>query len=434
MQLRQRWARVFALVTRGPAGTDTPVLRRNIQLLYWDIAWFGVLFGVTANFLVIFVARLNASPWLLSAVTSGPALVNVLWQLQAARIVERNADPQRLTLRAIVPQRLGFLAIVLIPFVFPVNWQAYAIVVVILLQGIPTAIMFVAFQTMFTDLVPRARMAAVVGTRNALLGLTSTLMVMLCGVVLTLLPFPWGYQALFLIGFVVSLGSLWSVANLQIARKEQPDARAPVAPAASAPALLRDRNFVRFSLGAGMLSLGMFMTAPLFPLYWVDRLGLSDGWISIFATTLSMASILGAFGLRAVSHRWRIPTFLGMASLLFALHPILTSMLVNPLLLAAVAAFAGIWGGVINVMLFNGLAEVCPPPYRARYIGAYTWLMNIAMFAGPLLGAGLAEVAGVQVALVTAGLIRIVSAVLFLRLPFVAWDYQSEPVVASPTS
>ena len=89
MHLRERWARVFALVRRGPDSTDTPVLRRNIHLLYLDIAWFGVLFGVSANFLVIFVARLNASPWLLSAVTSGPALVNVLWQLQAPRIVER---------------------------------------------------------------------------------------------------------------------------------------------------------------------------------------------------------------------------------------------------------------------------------------------------------------------------------------------------------
>jgi MFS family permease len=435
MQLRQRWARVFALATRGPAGTDTPVLRRNIQLLYWDIAWFGVLFGVTANFLVIFVARLNASPWLLSAVTSGPALVNVLWQLQAARIVERNDNPQRLTMRATLPNRIGFLVIALIPLLLPFSWQAYAIVAVILLQGIPTAIMFVAFQTMFTDMVPRARMAAVVGTRNALLGLTSTIMVMVCGVVLTVLPFPWGYQALFLIGFAGSLGSLWSIANLQIPRTAaQPGAVTPLTPVAPAPALLRDRNFVRFSLGAGMLNLGMFMTAPLFPLYWVDRLGLSDGWISIFATTLSMASILGAFGLRTVSHRWRIPTFLATASLLFALHPILTSMLVNPLLLAAVAAFAGIWGGVINVMLFNGLAEVCPPSYRPRYIGGYTWLMNIAMFAGPLIGAGLAEVAGVQVALVTAGLIRIVSAVLFLRLPFVAWDHKAEPVVVSSSS
>lgn len=428
MHLRERWARVFALVRRGPDSTDTPVLRRNIHLLYLDIAWFGVLFGVSANFLVIFVARLNASPWLLSAVTSGPALVNVFWQLQAARIVERADDPQRLTIRAAIPNRLGFLAIALIPLFFPFNWQAYAIVAIILLQGIPTAIMFVAFQTMFTDLVPRTRMAAVVGTRNALLGLTSTIMVVICGVVLTLLPFPWGYQALFLIGFLASLGSVWSVANLQLARKVEQSASAvaPVVP--PAPALMRDRNFVRFSIGAGTLHLGMFMTAPLFPLYWVKSLGLSDGWISIFATTLSTTSILGAFGLRAVSHRWRIPTFLAGSSLLFGLYPILTSVLAHPILLAAVAAFSGIWGGVINVMLFNALAEVCPPSYRPRYIGTYTWLMNIAIFAGPLLGAALAELAGVQVALVTAGLIRILSAVVFLRFPFVAWDYQAEPV------
>jgi MFS family permease len=170
----------------------------------------------------------------------------------------------------------------------------------------------------------------------------------------------------------------------------------------------------------------MFMTAPLFPVYWVGSLGLSDGWISIFVTTLSMTSIIGAYGLRAVDHRWRIPTLLGAAGLLFALHPILTSILVQPLLIAAVAAFAGIWGGVINVVLFNGLAEICPPSHRPRYIGVYTWLMNIAVFAGPLAGAALAEVAGVQVALVVAGLIRALGAVLFLRFPFSAWDHPQE--------
>jgi MFS family permease len=404
------------------------VLQRNIRLLYWDIAWFGVLFGVSANFLVIFVARLNASPWLLSAVTSGPALVNVMWQLQAARIVERRGDPQRLTVRAAFPQRLGFLLIALIPWLLPLNWQAYAIVVIILLQGIPTAIMFVAFQTMFTEMIPRPQMAAVVGTRNALLGLTSTIMVMICGVVLTWLPFPLGYQALFLLGFVASLGSVWACAQLQVTPKldEAAPVSTPVNPAAARPALLRDRNFVRFSSAAGILHLGMFMTAPLFPVYWVGSLGLSDGWISIFVTTLSMTSIIGAYGLRAVDHRWRIPTLLGAAGLLFALHPILTSILVQPLLIAAVAAFAGIWGGVINVVLFNGLAEICPPSHRPRYIGVYTWLMNIAVFAGPLAGAALAEVAGVQVALVVAGLIRALGAVLFLRFPFSAWDHPQE--------
>jgi MFS family permease len=435
MQLRQTWSWAAALVGRGASEPDAPVLKRNIRLLYWDVAWFGLLFGISANFLTIFIARLNASPWLLSIVTSGPALVNVLWQLPAARIVERSLDPKRLTLQSAIPQRLVFLLIVLIPFFLPLSWQAYAIVTVILLQGIPTAIMFVSFQTLFTDLVPRTRMAAVVGTRNALMGLTSTIMVIVCGFVLTMLPFPLGYQALFFVGFLASLGSIWCVSRLRVEGAEPQSATTsappPVADVGPAPAVMRDRNFLRFALSAGTLHLGMFMTAPLFPLYWVGDLGLGDGWISAFVTTLGVTSILGAYGVRAISHRWHVGVILGIASFLFGIYPIMTSMAANPILLTAIAGFAGIWGGVINVMLFNAMTEVIPPRYRPRYIGIYTWMMNIAIFAGPILGAALAEVTTVQFALIASGFLRVLAGLFFVRLPFRSWD---QVAVSAPAS
>jgi MFS family permease len=314
----------------------------------------------------------------------------------------------------------------------PVQWQAYAIVAIILIQGFPTAIMFVAFQILFTELVPRRRMAAVVGMRNVLLGVTSTIMVLVCGVVLTRLPFPWGYQTIFLLGFFASLGSVWAVARLRVPADlvKRPVVTAAV-PATSAPVLWRDQNFVRFAAGAGVLHLGMFMTAPLFPLYWVDTLKLSDGWISILVSTLTLTSVLGAFGMRTLVQRWNLGVILGGSSLLFALYPILTSMLSHPWLLVIVTAFSGIWGGVINVALFNALTEVCPPQHRARYIGVFTWLMNIGIFAAPLVGAALAQVVDVEVALVVAGGLRVLAAVIFFRFPFNAWDQQHEATVAT---
>ncbi len=143
-----------------------------------------------------------------------------------------------------------------------------------------------------------------------------------------------------------------------------------------------------------------------------------------------MASIAGAFGVRSFVHRWRISAILGFGSILFSLYPALTSMLHQPILIALVAGFAGIWGGLINVMLFNALAEVCPPPQRARYMGFYTWLMNIAIFAGPILGAALAGVVGVQTALLCAGALRIFAGGVFLWMPFVAWDRRVETAPA----
>jgi MFS family permease len=190
---------------------------------------------------------------------------------------------------------------------------------------------------------------------------------------------------------------------------------------------------MRFATGAGILHLGMFMTAPLFPLYWVDTLHLSDGWISILASTLTLTSVVGAFGMRALDGRFSLGLILGTSSLLFALYPLLTSLLTHPWLLVAVTAFAGIWGGAINVALFSALAEVCPPHQRSRYIGYYTWLMNIAIFAAPLAGAAFAELSGVVPALMVAGLLRALAAFSFWRFPFMAWDRTDVPAQRAAT-
>src|SRR3954470_5219257 len=109
MQRNAIWSMLAAPLRRRAAEPEDSVTERNIRLFYWDMAWFGFLFGVSANFLIVFVTRLNATPLLISAVTSGPALINILWQLPATRIVERLENPQRQVVRSALPQRLGFL-------------------------------------------------------------------------------------------------------------------------------------------------------------------------------------------------------------------------------------------------------------------------------------------------------------------------------------
>jgi MFS family permease len=418
--LRLLWIRLTGLM--GGKRRTRSIAETNTRLLYADIAWFGVFNAVAASFLSVFIARLGASPLLLSAVTSGPALMNILTQLPIARFVERNGNPRALTFWAGLTHRLGFLLIALLPLFLPREWQAYAVVTIVLLQGIPISVIGVAFSSMFADLVPRERLAHVVGTRVALLGVTSTITVAVSGVVLTILPFPLGYQELFLLAFVGSMGSLWTVQALHMPKTTHQAPQTPGNASATATSLGKDRNFARFATSSAALHLGMFMSAPLFPLYWVDTLHLSDAWISAFATIVTLTSILGSVGLRTVIHRWDARRLLAVSNVLFAFHPILTSLVSNPVLLALVTGFGGIWAGSIGVLLFSALTEVCPPHLRPRYIGVYTWLMNMAVFAAPLIGAGLADVLGIQTALVCAGLARLLAGMLFFRLPFAAWD------------
>ncbi len=394
----------------------------NTRLLYWDIAWFGIFNAVAANFLTVFVARLGASPLILSAVTSGPALMNILTQLPIVRVVERVNNPQLLTFWAGIAHRLGFFLIALFPLFLPHDWQAYAIIAIVLLQGIPVSMIGVAFSSMFADLVPRERMAHVVGTRNIILGITSTLMIVVCGFILTIFPFPLGYQQLFLLAFAGSMGSAWCVQRLEVPKVTQGTPNTPGSAASASSSMSKDTNFRRFAISSAALHLGMFMSAPLFPLYWVGTLHLSDAWISAFATIVTMASILGAYGLRKVVHRWDVRRLLAVSNLMFAFYPILTSLVAHPILLAFIIAYGGVWAGSIGVLLFSALTEVCPPHLRPRYIGVYSWLMNIAIFVAPLIGAGLANQIGIHAALLCVGAVRLVATVLYFRLPFAAWD------------
>ena len=66
--------------------------------LYREIAWFGVLSGVSNTFISVFALRLGASNFLVGLRTSLPALINVIFQIPAARLVEREDDRRRVLL------------------------------------------------------------------------------------------------------------------------------------------------------------------------------------------------------------------------------------------------------------------------------------------------------------------------------------------------
>jgi MFS family permease len=74
------------------------------------------------------------------------------------------------------------------------------------------------------------------------------------------------------------------------------------------------------------------------------------------------------------------------------------------------------WAGC-NLALFNVMLSVCPAEQRASYIALYTALVNIMAFGAPLLGAGLADWAGIRLAFAVSSVVRLAGALLFLGLP-----------------
>ncbi len=384
----------------------------NIRHLVWDITWFGVLIGATVNFLQVYVVRLGAASLLVGAITYGPALVGIFWQLPASRLITRAGHRTRWMLGGGFVQRLAYLLIALAPLVIAQGLPEVTVGLLVL-QAIPVTIAATSFLSMLADAVPPDRMTQVVGWRIAGLGVTSTLSTLLAGQVLQRLPFPISYQVLFVIGYVASMLSLWHMTRLHV-----PDRPADVSSRgrwfAEFGRMMRYPRFGYFTAAVGVLQLALGMAAPLFPLFWVRRLSASDGQISLVVTIASAAMVLGSLLMRRTVRRIGREMALAAGAIGYALYPLLTALSPSVWWLLPWAALGGFFSAAIAVTLFDNLMAVTPDADRTNYIGLYNISANAALFVGPILAGLLANLpGGPALGLAVAGAVALIAGVMF---------------------
>ena len=110
------------------------------------------------------------------------------------------------------------------------------------------------------------------------------------------------------------------------------------------------------------------MIAPLLPLYWVRKLALTDGQISLVMTIFSAAMVLGSLAMRRVVARLGRERALAAATLGYALYPFLTSFSPSVWWLVPWAALAGFLNAALTVTLMDNLVSVTPDADRTTHI------------------------------------------------------------------
>ncbi|MCS7221467.1 MAG: MFS transporter [Anaerolineae bacterium] len=409
-----RWSFPAALFEKE--ALTPPREQHNQRYLYWDIAWFGVTSGIALNFLAVYAVRLGATEIEVGALTSAPALISIFWLIPAAQIVARQRHIMKLLLWTLFTHRLGYLLIALLPWGVPISWVVPGLVALSALQAFPLGLANIGFSAMLPEAISKERLGRVISVRNALIGATSTLTVLGCGPILAALPAPLNYQVLFLIAFLASMASLYTVAQLDI----PPKRRAPSAVQGLADLVegfqhfWADRRFVFFTLASFVLHWGIYMAAPLFPVYWVHVLGASDSFISLIVTLGNGSSVLGALAMDRVLRQWGNRRVVGFSMLGLALIPILTAMTQTLPPLLVISLLGGLFAAGLNVCLFNALIQVAPDADRERFIAIFSVLANVAVFAAPLSGSWLAEIVGIAPAFFISGAIRILAGAMFL--------------------
>ena len=410
---RRLWLQVF--------GRRETVEEQNNWNLYQDVVWFGVLSGITSTFVSVFAIRLGASNTLVGLLVSLPALISIFWLIPSARIIERRRRRLPIIVLAGFLQRLGYLLIALMPFVFHV-YRPEALVGLVALITFPTAIASVAFTSLIAEVVPADKRAQVISIRSVLAAIVSTVTVLISGKLLDLLLFPFNYQLLFGAGFAASLVSLYYVSRIKVAdaivadqalRRKTP---LTVRLRRSVQQLMNQRDFVRFSASAFVFQWGLYLPTALYAIYRIKNLGASDTWIGLLSMAQSAVTIVAYFYWGRVASRRGNRLVLLISSLGVVLYPVLTglSLRIEPLLLASVVG--GIFGAGFNLSFFNTLLEVCPQERRPSFVALHTTLINVAAFLAPLLGTSLANLLDIRVVFFIAGAVRLLGAGVFYRL------------------
>ena len=411
--------RLASLLRGKPSDT---LEQRNARNLIWSGAWLGFIDGGILTYLSVWLARMGGTPGVLSILSSGPQLVNMIAMMPASAFVERKTDLVRLANRAAIITRCGYLIIAVLPFFLP--WAAIPVAVIIVwsLFAIPGAVHMPTLMSVIQKAVPPQMRAQVNANRWALYSVVGALAIPTIGIMIDRVGFPTGYQLAFVISFVGSIPNLYFFSKIRItpfkAKRENTGENQPVS------ARLRQffgpffesKRFVRFNVSTAIFRICLSLPMGLYSIYWVDNLHASDTLIGLRG---SLAYITLVF---AYSFWGRMVNRIGHRNLLFfaafiGLYPIMTGLATSAVWLLPAAVAWGLFVAAIDIGLVDMLLLACPEGRQPSFIGLANVLASAELMVGPLIGAALAHVIGVQAALIVSGFCVIASGAFFILLP-----------------
>jgi MFS family permease len=415
---------------------------RNFRRLYLDIVGYGILSGSILAFLSVYAAHLGATSFEIGMLTAGPAVVNLLVSLPAGRWLEKEPIVQATYVTSLW-SRVPYILLALGPLLLGLPVQIALIIGVSLFISIPGTALAIGFNAMFAEVVPPEWRGRVVGWRNVLLAISVTLTSLACGLLLDLIRFPLNYQLVFALG---TFGALLSSAGLariwNSATASPPPRRArPLADLARPGSLSfldglrqtaglrwltrsRGEPLLRLDLLRGRFGLFLFslllfyifqyVPIPLFPLFWVDRLHLSDGVISLGNALFYTSMTLASTGLARASRRFGHRGVLVGGALLYALYPLLNGLARNAFLFWAASLVGGAVWALVNAGLVNRLMELVPEKDRPAHMALHNLALNLGILVGSLAGPLMAAVAGLGMALLLSAGLRLLAGVLLI--------------------
>jgi len=406
--------------------TDVPKeYRANFMHLYFDIGWFGILSGSSVNFLTIYATRLGANGFQIGLLGAMAAAVSLVLAIPSGHWIQKRSIGKAVFWTSVI-YRIGFLLWIPLPWLFSNAGQVSALIILALLMAIPLTPLAVGFNALFAVAVPDEYRAHVAGIRNVVLSIAFILSSLASGYILQFMPFPIGYQIVFGIGF---FGAAMSSVHLSFLRPLASDMHPPLLepePVEGAERTTRRSGFlyaknnvlsaIRADVWATdfrkvllvMLGfhLSQYLALPLFPLYQVHNLHLTDEQIGISSALFYLIVLIGSTQLRRVVHKIGHKKVTALGVIGMGLYPFLLALSRTALQFYGLSALGGLSFALAGGAFANYILEHIPAHDRPAYLAWYNVILNASILTGSLVGPLLSNEIGLIPALFVFAAVR----------------------------
>lgn len=405
------------------------------------MGWFGLLNGSTLTFLAVFASRLGADPVQIGLLNAVPAIVALLVALPAGQWLEKRPIGKAVFLSSVF-NRIFYLLLVFLPMLSTGQAEVWVIILITLIMGIPGTAVLVGFNALFAEAVPVEWRGHVAGIRNAFISIVAVASTLICGEILIRLPFPFSYQVVFLIGFLgaaMSSYHLWFVRPMSQSGKpgqnrageENPGQAGLKDPDAGPPNASRLGKWAqRLGLGPIDIILGPFgrivllmfafhlaqyLGIPVFPLYTVRALHLTDQTISIGSAIFSTLVFLGSLQLARITRRSGNKKVMGIGVVCLSFYPGIMALIPTVFGYLLASFIGGLAWSMVGGAIYNYILEKVPGERSPAYLAWYNLALNAAILFGSLSGPSLVTRYGFGFALGVCALARLLAGIAILR-------------------
>lgn len=396
----------------------------NFFHLYMDIAWFGLLSGSAINFLSIYATRIGATGFQIGLFSAMSAVVTLLISIPVGRWLQTQ-NTSRAIFWSSVYYRIGFVAYIFLPWLGNEQGQIWAIICITFLMAIPLTTLGVGFNALFAEAVPVEYRAHVAGIRNITLSIAFMLSSLLSGYILRHVDFPLGYQIVFAIG---AIGAGMSSYHLYFVRPLPTDVPppAPLPPPISLRPYARNLStslrldiwktpFRNVLLGLFAFHLTQYLAIPVFPLYNVRVLELTDDHIGIGTALFYLTVLLGSTQLPTIAHRMGNKKLTALSVGSMSIYPLLLAFSTQVWHFYGLSLVGGLTFALVAGSYPNYMLEHIPAHDRPSHLAWYSIALNTAVLIGSLGGSAIADSIGLSSALLLFAALRLLAGLVILK-------------------